>query len=118
MPQAVPLIALAVAAGSAAYQGVNAADQSDKADAAADTQKKAQDQSVQTAQAEQTQQTQEQKDAEASQTADLNATSDKSKQLALAAGAQGRSSTILTSPLGLPGGNGAQPSAPKTLLGA
>lgn len=106
---------LALAGAGTGYQ-INAAnEQADKANSAADAQRKAQDQllSDQTAQ----QKSMEDQQAKQNQQAQNNAlvALAATRKRSLAAGAGGRSDTILTSPLGI---TTSAPTYGKTLLGA
>lgn len=111
----IPAIALAVSAGSAAYSGVAAADAQDKQDRANAEAKRQQDEALQMAKDQQKKQEDELAAQEADQANEENRNSARARQRALAQGAYGRQSTILTSPLGIPN----QPTAPgKTILGS
>lgn len=114
-------IGVAVAAGSAAYSGVEASNAADKADRIREEQKLASEK-VFAEQKTAAEEAQKQQDLAASQSAAQAANKEaqkllrsRQKSVASAGDVTGRSSTILTSPLGVTG----QPAqAGKTLLGS
>lgn len=110
---------VAIALGSAIYQGVSASDAADKADKQREEDKAAQEKQIEDAKKEAQAQKDEMATEEAAnvaaQDALKNRDSQRARQKTLAVGARGRSDTILTSPLGV---QQYEPSATKTLLGS
>jgi hypothetical protein len=115
---AIAAIGAAAAAAGTSYSIVSANDAADQADAAAAEQKKQQDKLL-AEQKKQSDLAKAQIDNETNAALNLkNRDSAASRAKALAMNAQGRSSTILTGPLGVPNAGGQPGSAPgKTLLG-
>lgn len=111
----IPAAMLAVTVGSSIYQGLSASEARDKAAAAEEQRRKDQEKLI----ADQKEQNQKMQDEQDQQTANAAAQvegkSAKTRQRTLAAGGQGRSDTILTSPLGVIQYNKAPA---KTVLGA
>lgn len=91
----------------------NANEAKDQAKAQADKQEATQNQLIQDAKDQQ----QQQKDEENAANVNSEQVRARNRQRMLASGSQGRQSTILTGPLGIPGDAAPAPAAGKSLLG-